>query len=183
VGINKYTWKDCVYKSKINNGRWLPAVKKNTSIAETEKANTYMSGLQIRHTSYPTTYGIYRQGIPSRTRIIPMNVIKNMFQIMENIPTSQAISKVLFGRDRIYILSYQIKYPQVFLGGQDDSLYKRDPQGGWKAYNSIANTPTIVYEAGVRGTKSPGDLVKTLDYNLVSIVWFDYSICNLFSSS
>ena len=49
--------------------------------------------------------------------------------------------------------------------------------------NSIANTPTIFYEAGVRGAKSPGDLVKLIDYDLVGIIRFVYSLCNMFSPS
>ncbi len=54
---------------------------------------------------------------------------------------------------------------------------------GFGTSNSIANTPTKVYEAGVRGVNSLGDLVKSLDYDLVGTICFDYSLCNLFSSS
>ena len=40
---------------------------------------------------------------------------------------------------------------------------KGTPREGHKASNFIANTPTIVYEAGVRKAKLPGDLVKLID--------------------
>ncbi len=99
---------------------------------------------------------------------------------MENISTSQVISKVLHGGDRISVMPYQITYPQTFLGGQHDPRYKRDPWEGYQASNFIANTPTKVYEDGVRGAKSLGDLVESFDHDLVGIAYFDYSLCNLF---
>ncbi len=40
-----------------------------------------------------------------------------------------------------------------------------------------------VYEAGVHGAKSPGDLIELIDYDLVGIICFVYSLCNLLSSS
>ena len=135
-----------------------------------------LSGLRIRHASYPSTYGIYQQGIPSRIRIVPINIIWNPFRIMENISTSQAISKGLLGGNTISVMPYQITYPHIFLGVKMIHVHsiKGTPWEGYKASNSIANTPTKVYEAGVRGAKSSGDLVESLDYDLV---------CNTFSSS
>jgi hypothetical protein len=56
---------------------------------------------------------------------------------------------------------------------------KGTPGEGCKASNFIANTPTIVYETGVRGAKSPGDLVELIDYDLVGIVCFVYFLCNM----
>ncbi len=134
-----------------------------------------LSGLRIRHASYPSTYGIYQQGIPSCIRIVPINIIWNPFQIMENISTSQAISKspTRKGYNFCYTVSDQISSGLSW--GQDDLRYKRTPREGYRASNSIANTPTIVYEAGVCGAKSPGDLVGT--------ICFIYFLCNMFSSS
>ncbi len=60
---------------------------------------------------------------------------------------------------------------------------KGTPREGQKASHLIANTPTKVYEAGVHGANSPGDLVKSLNYDLAGIACFSYSLCNLFSSS
>jgi hypothetical protein len=59
---------------------------------------------------------------------------------------------------------------------------KGTPREGCKASNFIANTPTIVYEAGVRGTKSSGNLIELIDFDLVGIICFVYSLCNMFSS-
>jgi hypothetical protein len=56
---------------------------------------------------------------------------------------------------------------------------KGTPREGFRASNLIANTPTIVYEDGAREVKSPGDLVKPIDYDLVGIVEFVYSCCTL----
>jgi hypothetical protein len=93
------------------------------------------------------------------------------------------ISKVLLGRDRVSVIPYQVRYPQTFLGDQDDPQYKRDPWERFRASNSMANTPTKVYEAGVHGANSSRDLIESLDYDLVGTICFDYSFCNLFSSS
>jgi hypothetical protein len=60
---------------------------------------------------------------------------------------------------------------------------KGTPWEGFRVSNSITNTPTKVYEAGVHGAKSPGDLVESLDYDLIGTICFDYSLCNMFSSS
>jgi hypothetical protein len=59
---------------------------------------------------------------------------------------------------------------------------KETPREGYRASNLIANTPTIVYEAGVRGAKSPGDLVEYIDNDLIGIVCFVYFHCNLWFS-
>ena len=56
---------------------------------------------------------------------------------------------------------------------------KGTPGEGCKTLNLIANTPTIVYEAGVRGAKLPGDLVEYIDYDLVGIIEFVYFHCIL----
>ena len=56
---------------------------------------------------------------------------------------------------------------------------KETPREGCKASNFITYTPTIVQEARVRGVKSPADLVKYIDYDLVGIVCFVYFLCNL----
>ena len=58
----------------------------------------------------------------------------------------------------------------------------KGPKEGCKASKFITNTPTIVYEARVLGARSPGDLVGNIDYDLVSIVSFDYFLCNLWFS-
>ncbi len=55
---------------------------------------------------------------------------RNPLQIIENIPTSWVISKVLLGGDRVSIVSYGIWCLWVLLGDQDDIWYKRDPQRG-----------------------------------------------------
>ena len=60
---------------------------------------------------------------------------------------------------------------------------KGTPWEGFKASNSIASTPTKVYEARVRGVNSLGDLVEFLDYDLVGTTCFNYFLCNLFSLS
>ena len=59
---------------------------------------------------------------------------------------------------------------------------KGTPRERCKASNLIANTPTIFYEAGVRGAKSPGDLVEYIDYDLVGIVNPIYFHCNMWFS-
>jgi hypothetical protein len=56
---------------------------------------------------------------------------------------------------------------------------KGTPREGYKASNLIANTPTTVYKAGVRGAKSSGDLVEYIDYDLVGIIEFVYFHCIL----
>ena len=60
---------------------------------------------------------------------------------------------------------------------------KGTPRERQRALYLIANTPTKVYEAGVHEANSPGDLVETLDKDLISIACFGYSLCNLFSST
>ena len=60
---------------------------------------------------------------------------------------------------------------------------KGTPRGRQRASHLINHTPTKVYEAGVQGAKSPGDLVESLDYDLVGTICFDYSLCNMFLSS
>ena len=55
---------------------------------------------------------------------------------------------------------------------------KGDPLEGFRTSNSIANTPTKAYEAGLRRVNSPGDLVESLEYDLVGTLCFDYSLCN-----
>jgi hypothetical protein len=60
---------------------------------------------------------------------------------------------------------------------------KGTPGERQRASHLIANTPTKVYEAGVHGVNSPGDLVESLDYDLISIACFGYCLGNLSSSS
>ena len=59
-----------------------------------------------------------------------MNVTRKPTHVMESISTSQVISKVLLGIDRVSVIPYQIRYPQTFLGDQDDTRYERDPLAG-----------------------------------------------------
>ena len=73
-----------------------------------------------------------------------MYTVWNSFQIIENISMSQAISKVLLGRDRVSVILYQIKYLQALLGVNMIHGIKGTPREGCKASNFIANTPTIV---------------------------------------
>ena len=111
-----------------------------------------------------------------------MYTVRNPSKIMENISTSQAISKVLLGRDIISVIPYRIKYPQIFLRVKMIHGIKGSPRERCKASNFITNTPTIVCETGVRGAKSLEDLVELIDYDLVGTICFDYSLCNMFSS-
>ena len=85
---------------------------------------------------------------------------------------SEEIEFLLY-RTRLNIL-------RTYLGVKMIHGIKGTPREGCKASNFIANTPTIVYEAGVRGAKSLGNLVELIDYDLVGIIV--YSLCNLFSS-
>ncbi len=59
---------------------------------------------------------------------------------------------------------------------------KGTPREGCRSSNFITYTPTIVYEAGICGAKSPGDLVEYIDYGLVGIVCFAYFHYNLWFS-
>lgn len=56
------------------------------------------------------------------------------------------------------------------------------PREGCKASNIIANTLTIAYETRVRGAKSPGNLVESINHDLVGIVSFVYFHCNMWFS-
>jgi hypothetical protein len=91
-------------------------------------------------------------------------------------PTRKGSIEFMLYRYRSYIL-------KPFLGVKMIHGIKGTPWEGFRVSNSITNAPTKVYEAEVHGAKPPGDLVKTLDYDLVGVICFDYSLCNLFSSS
>ena len=54
---------------------------------------------------------------------------RNPLQNMENISTSQVISKVLLGRYRVSSMLYKIRCFRVLLGDQDGTRYKKGPAG------------------------------------------------------
>ncbi len=90
------------------------------------------------------------------------------------------ISKVLLRRYRVFLL-YRTRsdVSESYLGIKMIHGIKGTPREGCKASNLIANTPTIVYKAGVRGAKSLRDLVEYIDYDIVGIIDSVYFYCNM----
>ncbi len=146
------------------------------------RSTPFLSWLRIIHTSYPSTYGIYGYGIPSRTRIVPMYAVGICHKLWKISLRFKWFSKSC--SEGIEFLLYRTRFDvsESYLEIKMVHGIKGTPREGWKASDFIINTPTIVYEAGVRRAKSPRDLVEYIDYDLVGIVDSVYFHCNMWFS-
>ena len=102
---------------------------------------------------------------------------RNPSRIMKNISTDRVIYKVLLGKDRVSIVPCRVRY--VFEETKMIHSIKWTLWEECRASNLIANTPTTAYGARAHGGKSPGDLIESIDYDLVGIAIFVYSHCIL----
>ncbi len=141
-----------------------PEVANSRASSFLSRSRGLLSGLQVRHTLYPSTYVTYWQGLFTCARINPLASKETLCKVNGRRETSSDKNWVTY-------VSCQVWYVRVLLGEHPTYGIKGTPRGGHRSSNLRANTTHTAYEVGACKEPSRRELVESSRLQSRQIPW------------
>ncbi len=131
-----------------------PEVANGRASSFLSRSRGLLSGLQVRHTLYPSIYVTYQHGISTRTRIVPLTSKETLREV-------NGRGETFSNKNWVTHVSCQVWYIRVLLGQHPICGIKGTPREGHRSSNIRANTTHTAYEVGACKEPSRRELVES----------------------